>query len=471
MLQKNRRFKVFLNMLLEALLFFCAYHVSIFVRFRWMNGTLNSVADALSTEVIIALYSVTSVILYYLFHLYIPLHRLRPKQEFARLVLINMVTLLSLGTVLYLLRILDFSRAALGLFGIISTGVLGIKRIITRVIVQKKYELGIGLQRVILIGNGELARDYWRDINDYPQYGRIVIGYVGVDPNAGMGCYLGTMDQIEQILENTDYDEIVVAMEPEETAYLQVVMDIAGKEGARISMIPFYRRYFPQHPRIESFGNSVLIDLRATPLDNLAFAIAKRGFDIVGSALLVILFSPLMLMTAIVVKLDSPGPVFFKQRRIGLHKKEFTMLKFRSMRINSLSETAWSGKEDSRRTRAGRFIRKYSIDELPQLFNVFVGDMSLVGPRPELPYYVYRFKESVPLYLVRQQVRPGMTGWAQVHGLRGDTSIEARVKYDIWYIENWSPVLDIKILIMTLLGGFINNEQIIAEHENEKASV
>ena len=471
MLQRNRRFKVFLNTLLEALLIFCVYHVSIFVRFRWMNGMLNSVAGAMSTEVIIALYSVTTVVLFYLFHLYIPMHRLRPKQEFVRLVLINTGALLCLGTVLYLLRILDFSRAALGLFGILSTFVLVVKRIITRAIIQKKYERGIGLQRVILIGSGELAREYWRDINDYPQYGRVVTGYVGNDSEVRMGSYLGAMDQIEQILENAECDEIVVAMEPEETIYLQTVMDIAGKEGLRISMIPFYRKFFPQHPRIESFGNSVLIDLRATPLDNLALAITKRGFDIVGSAMLLIFFSPLMIMTAIVVKLDSPGPIFFKQRRIGLHKKEFTMPKFRSMRVNGLSETAWSGKEDTRRTRVGRFIRKYSIDELPQLFNVFVGDMSLVGPRPELPYYVYRFKESVPLYLVRQQVRPGMTGWAQVHGLRGDTSIEARVKYDIWYIENWSPLLDIQILLMTLLGGFINNEQIAAEQEKEKANV
>ena len=466
MWQRNRRFKVFLNMLLEALIIFCAYHVSIFVRFRWMNGRVNSVVGAMSTEVIIALYSLISVLLFYVFHLYIPLHRLRPKQELTRLVLINAVTLLSLGAVLYLLRIVDFSRAALGLFGFISTAALVIKRIITRAIVRKRYEHGIGLQRVILIGSGELAREYWRDINDYPQYGRKVIGYVGSAPDAGMGNYLGTMDQIEQILKNADCDEIVVAMEPQETIYLQTVMDTAGKEGLRISMIPFYRKYFPRHPRIESFGNSVLIDLRATPLDNMALAMVKRGFDMVGSAFLLIFFSPLMILTAILVKIDSPGPVFFRQRRIGLHKKEFTMLKFRSMRVNSTGETAWSGRKDPRRTRFGTFIRKYSIDELPQLLNVFIGDMSLVGPRPELPYYVYRFKESVPLYLVRQQVRPGMTGWAQVHGLRGDTSIEARVKYDIWYIENWSLILDIQILLMTLLGGFINDEQVDFAQKN-----
>ena len=175
------------------------------------------------------------------------------------------------------------------------------------------------------------------------------------------------------------------------------------------------------------------------------------------------MLSPLLLIVALIVKLESPGPVLFSQRRVGLNKREFNMYKFRSMRVNSESDTAWSRSADPRRTRFGSFIRKYSIDELPQLINVFTGDMSLVGPRPELPYYVYRFKESVPLYLVRQQVRPGMTGWAQIHGLRGDTSIEARVKYDIWYIENWSPALDLRILWKTALGGFINTEELRTE--------
>ena len=240
---------------------------------------------------------------------------------------------------------------------------------------------------------------------------------------------------------------------------MQTVLDTAGQEGLRVFMVPFYRKYFPRHPTIESFGNSVLIDLRATPLDNLALAAIKRAFDIVGSLFLLILLSPLMLGTAIAIKIDSPGPVFFRQRRVGRHKKSFTMLKFRSMHVNSQSDTAWSEKTDPRRTRIGSFIRKYSIDELPQLFNVLIGDMSLVGPRPEIPYYVRQFKKSVPLYLVRQQVRPGMTGWAQVHGMRGDTSIERRVQYDIWYIENWSLLLDIRILFLTLLGGFINQEE------------
>ena len=458
MLQKNRRFKVLLNMLLEALIIYLSYRISIFVRFTLMEGIPNSDATDAFTKAIIALYSLGTVFLFYLFHLYIPMHRLRASRELSLVILINTVTILALGMVLYLFRISDFPRIALGLFGLFSITALCIKRLITRSIMRKRFTRRIGLQRVILIGSGELAAEYWRDINHYPQYGRSVIGYIG-DPDAGMGHCLGSLDQIEAILAHHSCDEVVAALEPEEAGYMQTVLDAAGQEGLRLSMVPFYRKYFPRHPTIESFGNSVLIDLRATPLDNLALAAIKRMFDIVGSLLLLILLSPLMLITAIAIKFESPGPVFFRQRRVGLHKKYFTMLKFRSMYINSSSDTAWSEKTDPRRTRIGSFIRKYSIDELPQLFNVLKGDMSLVGPRPEIPFYVRQFKKSVPLYLVRQQVRPGMTGWAQVHGLRGDTSIERRVKYDIWYIENWSLLLDIRILFLTLLGGFINNEE------------
>lgn len=458
MLQKNRRFKVLLNMLLEALLIYVAYRFSIFVRFTLLNGTLNAAVDDALVNAIIVLYSLGTVFLFYLFHLYIPMHQLRAGREFTMLILLSAVSLLALGMLLYFFRIADYSRVALGLFWLFSVTVLCIKRMIARALVHRRYERRIGLQRVILIGSGELASEYWRDINDYPQYGRTVIGYIGEDPAADLGACLGPLDQIGEILENCDCDEVVVALEPKDAGYIQAVLDAAGKEGLRIFMVPFYRKYFPRHPTIESFGNSVVIDLRATPLDNLALAAVKRAFDIVGSFLLLVLLSPLMLVTAVVIKLESPGPVFFRQQRVGLHKKEFTMLKFRSMRVNATSDTAWSTKTDSRRTRFGRFIRKCSIDELPQLFNVLVGDMSLVGPRPEVPFYVARFKESVPLYLVRQQVRPGMTGWAQVHGLRGDTSIEARVKYDIWYIENWSLLLDLRILFLTLLGGFLNDE-------------
>ena len=463
MLQKNRRFKVFLNMLLEAGIIFTSYHVAVYIRFTVLNGVWNPIIEDAATELLILLHSLCTVVLFYLFHLYIPVHQLRLFKELSKLILLSLFSVLILGSVLYVMRFEEFSRLTLVIFVVLFSCVLCIKRALWHHVAARRYAKGIGMERVVLIGSGRLAEEYYQDLREYPQFGRRVIGYIGTDPYAGLGEYLGGLERIEEILEKVPCDETVVALEPEETAHIQAVLNAAGKEGLRVSMIPFYRAYFPSHPTIETMGRSVLIDLRATPLDNNALAALKRVFDIVCSALLLIVLSPLLLVIAVIVKLDSPGPVFFRQARVGLNKKEFTMLKFRSMRVNSESDTAWSRSTDPRRTRFGSFIRKYSIDELPQLINVLVGDMSLVGPRPEIPFYTQQFKESVPLYLVRQQVRPGMTGWAQIHGLRGDTSIEARVKYDIWYIENWSPALDLRILWKTALGGFINSEELRTE--------
>ena len=202
-----------------------------------------------------------------------------------------------------------------------------------------------------------------------------------------------------------------------------------------------------------------MLNFRRIPLDNWANAFSKRAMDIAGSLLLIILLSPVMLLCAIGVKLSSPGPVIFKQERVGRNKKPFYMYKFRSMRVNSGQDTRWSTSRDSRRTKFGAFMRKCSLDELPQFFNVLKGEMSLVGPRPEIPYYVEQFKEEVPLYMVKHQVRPGITGWAQVNGLRGDTSIKARVEHDVYYIEHWSLLFDIEILLTTVFRGkFMNGE-------------
>ena len=185
------------------------------------------------------------------------------------------------------------------------------------------------------------------------------------------------------------------------------------------------------------------------------------ALDVVGSLVLIVLTSPIMLGVAIGVKLSSPGPIIFKQERVGLNKRPFMMYKFRSMRVNAAEDSAWSTNSDPRKTRFGSIIRKFSLDELPQFFNVLKGDMSLVGPRPEIPFHVEHFKEEIPRYLVRQQVRPGLTGWAQINGLRGDTDIAERIRYDIWYIENWTVALDIKILFRTVFGGkMVNDEKI-----------
>ena len=214
----------------------------------------------------------------------------------------------------------------------------------------------------------------------------------------------------------------------------------------------------PTRPYTEDLLGLPVINIRHVPLSNTFNMMVKRAMDIVGAICCIILFSPVMLVTAIMIKLTSPGPLIFTQVRVGLHNKPFRMYKFRSMEVQSPSEErkGWTTRDDPRVTKVGRFIRRTSIDEMPQFFNVLKGDMSLVGPRPERPQYVEKFREEIPRYMVKHQVRPGLTGWAQVNGYRGNTSIRKRIEHDIYYIENWTIGLDIKILFLTVFKGFVN---------------
>ncbi len=459
MQKENRRIIVLINMLCEIGIILAAYQLSVFIRFSMMHGVMNKAMMSSLSWRLVFFYSVTIVFVYWIAHLYVPIYYyIALRTELFRVSLINMIGTILLGFALYVFRVTDFSRVALALLGMLSTVLICTKRLIVHVIARRHRILGDRSRHIILVGSGRLAQQYTRDVSNNPHLGLVIDGYVGLKDSKDVGRHLGKVERIGSILERYTPDQVIVALEPDETGYIKAVLEAVEKEGIPVSMVPFYSEFYPSHPTFESFGKTKLVNLRATPLDNIALSALKRIIDFVGSGILILLLSPLMLVTAIGVKLSSQGPVFFRQERIGKDKKQFTMLKFRSMRVNSEEATGWSTEKDPRRTKFGSFIRKYSIDELPQLFNVFMGDMSLVGPRPEVPYYVYQFKETVPRYLVRQQIRPGMTGWAQVHGLRGDTSIEARVEYDIWYIENWSLWLDIRILFLTLLGGFINSE-------------
>ena len=360
----------------------------------------------------------------------------------------------------YVLRVVDFSRLMLVLFWLISSTVVVLKRLSVRGVLSYYRRRGYNLKHVVIIGSGQLAYQYAQDIAQNPQLGYSVMGYIGDVRQSALGNYLGSYAQLERILEEKNPDEVVVALDPQDILIMPDIMMAADKEGVRLSLIPFFNDYIPKTPSIVSLGRTKLIDMRVTPLDDLGWAMVKRAMDIAGSLLLILVFSPVMLVVALGVKISSPGPILFRQERIGKNKKPFRMLKFRSMRVTGTENTGWSTNSDPRKTRFGSFIRKFSLDELPQFFNVLAGDMSLVGPRPEVPFHVRHFKEEVPLYLLRQQVRPGITGWAQVNGLRGDTSIEERVKYDLWYIENWNIWLDLKILLMPAFGGMVNKEQV-----------
>ena len=319
---------------------------------------------------------------------------------------------------------------------------------------------GVGLRHILLVGGGAAAAQYLRALEHNPYYGFQVDGYLCDRQETAFPVpWLGGYKQLDACMEQGGYDEVVLALEAFEISFLPKMIAACDRQGIRITMVPFYNDYLPARPTIDVLDECKLINVRQTPFDNLLNAFVKRAMDVAGSLVLILLTSPVMLAVAVGVKLSSPGPVIFKQERVGLNKRPFLMYKFRSMRVNGQESTGWSQNEDPRKTRFGSFIRKFSLDELPQFFNVLKGDMSLVGPRPEIPFHVEHFKEEIPRYLVRQQVRPGITGWAQIHDLRGDTDIAERIRYDIWYIENWTVALDVKILLRTVLGGKMVNQE------------
>lgn len=460
MIKKNQKIINILNMISDGIIIFLSYFISLFIRFVVMDGTVSLVLWRYPYTLVAVIYTIAMVFFYYAMRMYGSYRFKAVGSENLSIVTINGTGIAVLMAVMYMARLQDFSRSVLVIYWAVSSMLIILKRFLVRKILHHYRRLGYNQKHVIIVGNGHHAFQYINDLKNNPHLGITVDGYVSKFEKEGLGRCMGSYEELEQILQENDIDELIVALEPHEINFMKYVISCADKEGVRLSLIPFFNDYFPANVRMERVGKSKLIDMRATPLDNLMASAIKRAIDIVGSACGILLLSPVMLVTAIGVKLSSPGPVLFKQDRIGLNKKPFKMLKFRSMRVNAAEQTGWSTDTDPRKTKFGSIIRKFSIDELPQLFNVLKGDMSLVGPRPEVPHYVRQFKEDVPLYLVRQQIRPGMTGWAQINGLRGDTSIEERVKYDIWYIENWSLQLDIKILFRTVFGGMINSEKI-----------
>lgn len=434
--QSNRKRINLINVLSDALIVFLSYIFAMYLRFTALGGDIT--VDPMQPKLLIAV-AILALLMSVCYLAY--------KSSYVTVILVNAIGTLLIMALFFVYRLTDFSRLSLVLFWIVSSALVIAKHALGHKIISSYY----GKHRIIVVGSKAAADCYVADTENE------ICGFVS--PAEEAGC-LGCIENLNEIVENSKADEIVISLAPEHAQYVKTAIEIADREGIYLSMVPFYSEYIPAHPEIESFGKTKVINLRATPLDNIINASVKRLGDIIGSLLLIILTSPLMLICAIGVKLSSPGPVFFKQERVGKDRQNFNMFKFRSMRVNTEENTAWSKDSDPRRTKFGSFIRKYSLDELPQFFNVLSGNMSLVGPRPEIPFYVHQFKETVPLYLVRQQVRPGITGWAQVNGFRGDTSIETRVEYDIWYIENWSLALDIKILFSTVFGGkFKNNEK------------
>jgi Undecaprenyl-phosphate glucose phosphotransferase len=268
---------------------------------------------------------------------------------------------------------------------------------------------------------------------------------------------VGRIDNLHYILAENKLDEIAVTLPLSSYSRLESIIDLCEKSGVHTKFIPDYGSLVSGRPYIEDLMGLPVINIRNVPLTNTYNRVVKRAIDIASALVGLVVFSPFMLLAALAIRLSSHGPVIYKQERVGYQNKPFTIYKFRTMEMEKgEAKRSWTVKDDPRITKVGKLLRRTSIDEVPQFFNILLGEMSLVGPRPEQSMFVEQFKEEIPRYMIKHQVRPGLTGWAQINGYRGDTSIRKRIEYDIFYIENWTFLFDLKIIVMTMFKGLIS---------------
>ena len=402
------------------------------------------------------------LILYYQMDLYNTRRASGRKRELLNVIKANTVGALIFMMVLYLINQPDFSRQMIFIFWGVCIFIETAVRNGMRMLMMFWWKRGYNIKYVLLIGYSGSAESYINKVLLNPQWGYVIRGIL--DDNVERGTeykgikVLGTIDNLPLILPENKLDEIAITLPLGQYGRLKEIVGQCEKSGVHTKFIPDYAGVIPDRPYTEDIQGLPVINIRRVPLTNTLNSVAKRAVDIVGSVFGIIISGPIMIVSAILIKATSDGPVIFAQERVGLHNKTFRMYKFRTMIEQTEEEEAagWTTRDDPRVTKVGRFLRRTSLDELPQLFNILFGQMSLVGPRPERPQFVEKFKEEIPRYMIKHQVRPGLTGWAQVNGLRGDTSIEERIVYDLYYIENWTMELDIKIILLTIFRGFIN---------------
>lgn len=450
-------------MLIDVIVLAVSYISAWFLRF--MGPFAYSAEQGLSFEqYMLALIFIIPgyLLLYQAFTLYEPLHMQGRRLMLANIIKANVLGMLIFVFLLYMLKESNFSRLTVYIFCVVNILLEWGVRMLIFAVLRDMRKKGLNQKQIILVGYSRAAEEYIDRIEANPQWGYIVRGIL--DDNVPAGTVykgikvIGRIANLTVILPANRLDEIAITLGLSEYYRLEEIVAMCEKSGVHTKFIPDYNKIIPTKPYTEDILGLPVINIRYVPLSNTFNSMVKRVMDIFGSIAAIIVSSPVMLLMCILIKATSPGPLIYRQERVGLHNKTFWMYKFRSMEIQPESEEkkAWTVKNDPRVTGIGKFMRRTSIDELPQLFNILKGDMSLVGPRPERPFFVEKFREEIPRYMVKHQVRPGLTGWAQVNGYRGDTSIRKRIDCDLYYIENWSIGFDIKILFLTIFKGFIN---------------
>ena len=449
--------------LLDMSLAFAAWELAYQLRFLWIDlphaSMIPSHAEYLKAAFFVAVLTGFVFSFSGVYRLHKVVH---PPQEFYHLLRGTFTLLLLTLVTAFFYREFSFSRVHTLYFLACLLILLFLSRLITKGSLHWLHARGAHVEHVLLIGNGVSANKFIEHLLRLKSLGLVLKGVI--ETNGSQNSVipdniprLGGIEQLNQIIQAHQIDQVFIALPPEEQHYLPELKELLAEQWVDVRIIPDLGTFRALHTEVESLDDMPIITIVQSPMTGWN-QVLKRLLDISGAFLAIVIFSPVMLLITLLIKLSSSGPALYGQERMGLDGRTFRALKFRSMHTDAESQTGavWASENDERRTKFGVFLRNYSLDELPQLFNVFKGEMSLVGPRPERPVFIDQFKSQIPNYMLRHKVKAGITGWAQINGWRGNTSLEKRIEYDLYYIERWSIWFDIKILFLTLFRGFID---------------
>ena len=384
------------------------------------------------------------------------------REKIVNIVKVVSFSILILTGATFFYREWSFSRIVVLYFFCLTNILMVVSHLLVYIVLRKIRSLGFNVRKVLIAGTGNLALSVAEKISLHPEYGFNVIGFLTahtkeINSKLGGVRVIGSLNEISAVIHKYGVDQLYIALPLSAHDEMEALFDSLGKETVDIKVIPDVLKFINFQSGVEDLDGLPIVSLSESPLHGWNIVV-KRLSDIIFSSIFIIVSSPFLILLAIIIRFESPGSIIYRQKRVGLDGNIFEMLKFRSMQVGAEDETGpiWASKGDDRRTRLGSFLRKTSIDELPQLFNVLMGDMSLVGPRPERYVFVEEFKKSIPKYMLRLKMKAGLTGWAQVNGWRGNTSLDKRIEFDLYYIKHWSLLFDLKIIFMTFWKGFVN---------------
>lgn len=469
MLKKQSQVILSILFVSDLLLVIFCWILAFYARFHWLNFTykilwLEIPWVAIPPEFIEYLKALPVVVFFAAIcfvyaKMYNPKRIARYKADFRSIFKSLVLLYVILTAITFYYRNFSYSRVQSAYFLLFSLIFIFIFRISVRYFLSYLRKKGKNLRRILIIGSGKTTLNFIRKIREVKALGFMIVGYVFRD-NLGellTTPYLGVYRDLPAVIESNGVDQVYIALDSNQQSDLKEINHFLAEQMVDLNIVPDIYHTLNINPEILDLDGIPVIALRQSSVEGWN-RILKRAFDMTGSIFAIIILLPIWIIMPVLIKLTSPGSVFYLQERMGLDGKSFEMIKFRSMKVNAEAETGavWAQKDDTRRTRLGTFMRKTSLDELPQFFNVLAGSMSLVGPRPERPVFIKEFKSKIPFYMLRHKMKAGITGWAQISGWRGNTSLEKRIEYDIYYLTHWSIWFDIKIIIMTIFSG-INN--------------